>query len=601
MSDNAVDPVQRAFLGVDKSVLNHRWVARLDQAGQNRAMAIAQKHGIPDLIARVLAGRGVSVEEALEFLQPSIRSLMPDPSVLTDCAKAAERLVAAIRHGEKVAIFGDYDVDGAASSALMFRFLHHFGLRAEIYIPDRIFEGYGPNPTAINQLIDQGANLIVTVDCGSTSHDALVAAADRKIDVVVIDHHQVTHDLPVCHALVNPNREDDLSGQGHLCAAGVVFLVLVATLRRLREIGHKGILGLDLLKWLDLVALATVCDVVPLKGLNRAYVVKGLVAARHQGNAGLAALFRKAGLAGPVTPYHFGFLIGPRINAGGRIGDAALGSRLLTLEDAAEAEDIAGQLDALNRDRQTMEAAMLAEAEAEALAEYGNGEGASVIVTAREKWHPGIVGLIAARLKERFRRPAFAIAFDPNGRGTGSGRSINGFDMGRMVRAAVEEGLLLKGGGHAMAAGLTVERAKLGSLRSFFEERAGKTVASLVANETLKIDGAIGASGATTDLIDKLEAAGPYGSGHSQPVFAVPAHRVRDVRTVGEKHVKVTLEGMDGARLDGIAFRSADTPLGSLLLSARGAAVHVAGTIGAEHYQGTRRIQIRISDASPTI
>lgn len=601
MSDNTVDPVQRAFLGVDKSVLDHRWVARLDQAGQNRAMAIAQKHGIPDLIARVLAGRGVSVEEALEFLQPSIRSLMPDPSVLTDCEKAAERLVAAIRHGEKVAIFGDYDVDGAASSALMFRFLHHFGLRAEIYIPDRIFEGYGPNPTAINQLIDQGANLIVTVDCGSTSHDALVAAADRKIDVVVIDHHQVTHDLPVCHALVNPNREDDLSGQGHLCAAGVVFLVLVATLRRLREIGHKGILGLDLLKCLDLVALATVCDVVPLKGLNRAYVVKGLVAARHQGNAGLAALFRKAGLAGPVTPYHFGFLIGPRINAGGRIGDAALGSRLLTLEDAAEAEDIAGQLDALNRDRQTMEAAMLAEAEAEALAEYGNGEGASVIVTAREKWHPGIVGLIAARLKERFRRPAFAIAFDPNGRGTGSGRSINGFDMGRMVRAAVEEGLLLKGGGHAMAAGLTVERAKLGSLRSFFEERAGKTVASLVANETLKIDGAIGASGATTDLIDKLEAAGPYGSGHSQPVFAVPAHRVRDVRTVGEKHVKVTLEGMDGARLDGIAFRSADTPLGSLLLSARGAAVHVAGTVGAEHYQGTRRIQIRISDASPTI
>jgi single-stranded-DNA-specific exonuclease len=594
-----VDPVPRAFLGVEKSVLDNRWVSRLDQAGQNRALAMSQMHGLPDLIARVLAGRGVTVDEAVEFLDPTIRSLMPDPYKLTDCEKAAKRLAAAIRDGEPVAIFGDYDVDGAASSALMYRFLTHFGVKAHIYIPDRIFEGYGPNPTAINQLIDNGASLIVTVDCGSTSHEALAAAADRNIDVVVIDHHQVTHELPPCHSLVNPNREDDLSGLGHLCAAGVVFMVLVATLRLLREAGDKRILAIDLLQWLDIVALATVCDVVPLKGLNRAYVVKGLVAARHQSNAGLAALFRKAGLAGPVTPYHFGFLIGPRINAGGRIGDAALGSRLLTLDDAVEAEAIAQRLDELNRERQAMEAIMLQEAEAEALAEYGDGEGASVIVTAHEKWHPGIVGLIAARLKERFKRPAFAIAFDPSGRGTGSGRSINGFDMGRMVRAAVDEGLLVKGGGHAMAAGLTVERGKLGLLRAFFIEKAQKTVSALVANETLKIDGAIAASGATIELIDRLETAGPYGSGHSQPVFAIPAHRVRDSRLVGERHVKVTLEAMDGARLDGIAFRAAETPLGNLLLNSRGANLHVAGSLGAEHYQGSRRIQLRISDGAP--
>ncbi len=594
-----VDPVPRAFLGVEKSVLDNRWVSRLDQAGQNRALAMSQMHGLPDLIARVLAGRGVTVDEAVEFLDPTIRSLMPDPYKLTDCERAAKRIAAAIRDGEPVAIFGDYDVDGAASSALMYRFLTHFGVKAHIYIPDRIFEGYGPNPTAINQLIDNGANLIVTVDCGSTSHEALAAAADRNIDVVVIDHHQVTHELPPCHSLVNPNREDDLSGLGHLCAAGVVFMVLVATLRLLREAGDKRILAIDLLQWLDIVALATVCDVVPLKGLNRAYVVKGLVAARHQSNAGLAALFRKAGLAGPVTPYHFGFLIGPRINAGGRIGDAALGSRLLTLDDAVEAEAIAQRLDELNRERQAMEAIMLQEAEAESLAEYGDGEGASVIVTAHEKWHPGIVGLIAARLKERFKRPAFAIAFDPSGRGTGSGRSINGFDMGRMVRAAVDEGLLVKGGGHAMAAGLTVERSKLGLLRAFFTEKAQKTVLALVANETLKIDGAIAASGATIELIDRLETAGPYGSGHSQPVFAVPAHRVRDSRLVGERHVKVTLEAMDGARLDGIAFRAAETPLGNLLLNSRGANLHVAGSLGAEHYQGSRRIQLRISDGAP--
>ncbi|WP_210384225.1 MULTISPECIES: single-stranded-DNA-specific exonuclease RecJ [Rhizobium] len=598
MVEQPVDPVQRAFLGVERSVSGNRWVSRLDQAGQNRALAIAQVHGLPELIARVLAGRGVGIDEAMAFLDPTIRTLMPDPYLLTDCEKAAQRLLHAIKAGETVAIFGDYDVDGAASSALLYRFLTHFGVPASIYIPDRIFEGYGPNPNAINQLIDNGATLIATVDCGSTSFDALEAASARNIDVVVIDHHQVAHELPPCHALVNPNREDDLSGQGHLCAAGVVFLVLVAALRQLREAGDSRVRSVDLLAWLDIVALATVCDVVPLKGLNRAYVVKGLIAARHQGNPGLAALFRKAGLGGPVTPYHFGFLIGPRINAGGRIGDAALGARLLTLDDTAEAETIAAKLDELNRERQAMEAAMLQEAEGETLAEYGNGDGASVIITARENWHPGIVGLIASRLKDKFRRPAFAIAFDSSGKGTGSGRSINGFDMGRMVRAAVDAGLLVKGGGHAMAAGLTVERSNLGKLRAFFTEKAEKQVAGLVANETLKIDGALGASGATVDLIDRLETAGPYGSGHPQPVFALPSHRLRDSRLVGQSHIKVTLEAQDGGRVEGIAFRAAETPLGELLLSSRGAQIHVAGTLGADHWQGSRRVQLRVTDAA---
>ncbi|MEF0943170.1 single-stranded-DNA-specific exonuclease RecJ [Rhizobium sp. BR 362] len=598
MVEQPADPVQRAFLGVERSVSGNRWVSRLDQAGQNRALAIAQTHGLPDLIARVLAGRGVGLEEAMAFLDPTIRSLMPDPHLLTDCEKAAQRLLRAVKARETVAIFGDYDVDGAASSALLYRFLSHFGVPASIYIPDRIFEGYGPNPAAINQLIDNGATLIVTVDCGSTSFESLEAAKARNIDVVVIDHHQVAHELPHCHALVNPNREDDLSGQGHLCAAGVVFMVLVAALRLLREAGDTRVRSIDLLAWLDIVALATVCDVVPLKGLNRAYVVKGLIAARHQGNPGLAALFRKAGLGGPVSPYHFGFMIGPRINAGGRIGDAALGARLLTLDVASEAETIAERLDDLNRERQAMEAAMLQEAEAEALAEYGNGDGASVIVTARENWHPGIVGLIASRLKDKFRRPAFAIAFDSMGRGTGSGRSINGFDMGRMVRAAVDAGLLVKGGGHAMAAGLTVERANLGRLRSFFTEKAERQVAGLVANETLKIDGALGAGGATVELVDQLETAGPYGSGHPQPIFALPSHRLRDSRLVGQSHIKVTLEAQDGGRLDGIAFRAVETPLGELLLSSRGSQIHVAGTLGADHWQGARRVQLRVMDAA---
>ena len=596
--DELVDPVQRAFLGVEQSISGQRWVSRLDQAGQNRALAISQVHGYSDLLGRVLAGRGVVLDDAASFLDPTLRSLMPDPDTLTDCRKAADRLAVAIKRREKVVVFGDYDVDGAASSALMTRFLRHFGIDAEIYIPDRIFEGYGPNPVAIEQLIDNGAELIVTVDCGSTSDESLAVAAKRGIDVVVIDHHQVGSALPACHALVNPNREDDLSGQGHLCAAGVVYLVLVNTLRVLRNAGDVRVASFDLLAQLDLVALATVCDVVPLKGLNRAYVVKGLIAARHMGNVGLAALLRKAAIGGPVTPYHLGFLVGPRINAGGRIGDAALGSRLLAMDDAGAAEKIAAQLDELNRERQAMEAVMLAEAEAEVLAEYGTGEGASVIVTARENWHPGIVGLLAARIKEKFRRPTFAIAFDPNGRGTGSGRSINGFDMGKMVRAAVDGALLVKGGGHAMAAGLTVERAKLGKLRQFFEERAESAVRDLVAIQTLKVDGALAASGATLELIDLLEQAGPYGSAHPQPVFAFPQHRLRDSRQVGANHIKVTLEGQDGSRLDGIAFRATETPLGDFLLASRGTSIHVAGSVSADLWQGQRRVQLRVTDAA---
>lgn len=591
----------RAFLGVERSARELRWVPRLGPAGENRALAMAQNHGLSELIARVLAGRDVPVDDAPAFLDPTLRSLMPDPFSLTDCEAAVARLIEAVKRGEKVAIFGDYDVDGACSSALMYRFLTTLGLEVEIYIPDRIFEGYGPNPQAIESLIRDGAKLIVTVDCGSTSHESLAAAKALGVDVVVIDHHQVGVDLPECAALVNPNREDDLSGQGHLCAAGVVFLVLVAAHRALRQAGDMRAGRIDLLSWLDLVALATVCDVVPLRGLNRAYVVKGLIVARSLSNPGLAALFKRAGLAGPVTPYHLGFLIGPRINAGGRIGDAALGSRLLTVDDTEEAEAIAERLDQLNRERQAIETAMLQEAEADAIAEFGDGSGAGVIVTARQGWHPGIVGLLASRLKDRFGRPAFAIAFDANGRGTGSGRSISGFDLGRMVRMAVEQGLLVKGGGHAMAAGLTVTREKLSALRAFFEDHARDAVEALAADAVLKIDGALSASGATLDLIDRLEAAGPYGSGHPQPIFALPQHRVRDARVIGAGgHVKVRLESAEGTALDGIAFRAADKPLGELLLGSRGRSLHVAGTLSGDHWQGQRRVQLRIIDAAVT-
>ncbi|MCC5779552.1 single-stranded-DNA-specific exonuclease RecJ [Nitratireductor sp. B36] len=587
---------KRYFLDVRHSARGLAWEHRLDLRGENVALAMAQTHGIPEIVARVLAGRGVELDEAKRFLDPTIRDLLPDPASLTDMEKAAERLARAVQRGEKVAIFGDYDVDGAVSSAMMKRFLAHYGIASEIYIPDRIFEGYGPNPEAMRELAGR-ASLIVTVDCGVNSAVAIAAATEAGADVVVLDHHQVGGELPEAVAVVNPNREDDLSGQGFLCAAGVVFLALVQTVKRLRQDGAvKG--APDLLGLLDLVALGTVCDVVPLVGVNRAFVVKGLLAARQMKTPGLAALARVSRIGEPLNPYHLGFMIGPRINAGGRIGNAALGSNLLASDDPAEAAKIAETLDRLNTERQDMETVMLAEAKAEADAELMAGEGPAVLVTASDRWHPGIVGLLASRLKDHARRPTFAIAFDPSGKGTGSGRSIPGFDLGKIVREAVSEGLLVKGGGHAMAAGITIERGKLGPLRAFFEERAARAVKKLRDAESLKVDAALSADGANFALLDALETAGPFGSGHPTPVLALPRHRLADVRIVGNGHIRVDLRSQTGARMEAIAFRAAETDLGNFLFANRGATIHVAGTLAVNHWNGTKRIQMRLQDAA---
>lgn len=588
---------ERFFLGVRQSATGQQWVERLGLREANTALAIAQHHGIPDLVSRVLAGRGVSVEAAPEFINPSLRNLMPDPSSLTDMENAAGRIADAIERRETVAIFGDYDVDGACSSALMARFFKHYAIAHSIYIPDRIFEGYGPNPAAMQELAAKGATLIITVDCGTNSGASITAAKEAGADVVVLDHHQLAGELPVdACAVVNPNREDDISQQGHLCAAGVVFLTLVQVAKVLRE-RDKGA-GPDLLGMLDLVALATVCDVVPLKGVNRAFVVKGLLVARGQSNAGLAALARIARIGEPLNIFHLGFLIGPRINAGGRIGDAGLGARLLTIDDPSLAEPIAVELDRLNQERQAMEAVMLMEAEAEASLELSGGEGAAVIVTASDGWHPGIVGLLASRLKDKARRPAFAIAFNSNGIGTGSGRSIFGLDLGKLVRRAVEKGLLIKGGGHAMAAGITVERSKLGALRAFFEDEAASRVASLRAEQRLSIDGAVAASGATIGLYEALQKAGPYGSAHPQPILALPRHILIDAQTVGRDHVRVALRGADGKRVNGIAFRAASGDLGRFLFNNIGQNIHVAGNLSLNHWNGSVSPQVQILDAA---
>lgn len=588
---------KRYFLDVRRSASGLAWVHKLDPRQENTALAIAQGHGVPDIVARVLAGRGVAQDDAERFLDPTIRDLLPDPRTFTDMDKAAGRIADAVLRSERVAIFGDYDVDGAASSALMKRFLTHYGVVAEIYIPDRIFEGYGPNPDAMRELVGRGAKLIITVDCGTNSAASVDAANDAGADVVILDHHQIGGTLPDAVAVVNPNREDDLSGQGHLCAAGVVFVTLVRTVSILRERGAQTAAP-DLLGWLDLVALATVCDVVPLVGVNRAFVVKGLVAMRRMANAGLSALSRVSRIGEPLNPYHLGFIIGPRINAGGRIGDAALGSRLLADDDSVTALSVAETLDRLNQERQAMEQVMLAEAKAEADVELAAGDGPSVLVTASNRWHAGIVGLLAARLKEHARRPAFAINFNSTGVGTGSGRSIPGFDLGRMVRAAVDKGLLVKGGGHAMAAGITIQRDKLGDVRAFFEQWASEDISRLRHEECIEIDAALSADGATFALLDSLEQAGPFGSGHPQPVLVLPHHTLGDARQVGANHLRLELRSQTGARLQAMAFRAVDTELGNFLFSNRGRAMHIVGNLSSNWWNGARSAQFRVMDAA---
>ncbi|MCV0371123.1 single-stranded-DNA-specific exonuclease RecJ [Filomicrobium sp.] len=595
-----------AFLGVTASARGFTWRERLTGQGHALAAAISQRHGLPDLLGRVLAARGVALDDVETFLDPSLKALMPDPSVLRDMDRTAARIAEAIVKGERVAIFGDYDVDGACSSALMARYFKSHGLSARIYIPDRLFEGYGPNVQAIEGLIKDGAQLIVTVDCGTTSFEPLAHATKLGADVLVIDHHQSDETLPDVVAVVNPNRQDDVCGQGHLCAAGVVFLVLVAVTRELRRRGHyaQGTAEPALLELLDLVALATVCDVVPLVGLNRAYVTKGLQVMRQRRNLGLRALFDAAGLDQAPTPYHLGYILGPRINAGGRIGDSALGARLLSLDDGAEAQRIAETLDRLNRERKAIETETLQEAMAEAERCVEEQPDLPVIVLGAENWHKGIVGLVASRLTERFHRPSCVISWTRDGgdgavTGTGSLRSVAGVDIGRAVRAATASGLLLKGGGHAMAAGLTVAQDNLEALRTFFMDELAKGAKQARETAGLDHDGALTPQSANDQILALIERAGPYGQGNPQPRFAFPAHRVKFAKVVGDAHVRAIIEAGDGSRLDCIAFRAVGQPLGDLLLEANGGfPIHVSGHLRRDTWGGRNRIELMIEDAA---
>ncbi len=589
-----------AYLDVERSATGKRWYART--ADDRRVLAIAETNGLPEIVARVLAGRGVEVDEVDGFLNPTLRASLPDPSSLRDMDRACERVVRAINDGERIGVFADYDVDGATSAALLVRFFAAIGRDLAVYVPDRMSEGYGPNIGGLRALQAEGASVVITVDCGTTAREPLAEAAAGGLDIIVLDHHVAEAALPEAVAVVNPNRLDEDNDCRALAAVGVTFLFVVAVNRALRD-GHwygQGHAEPHLMGWLDLVALGTICDVAPLTGVNRALVAQGLKIMARRANHGIAALADVAGIDERPNAYHAGFVLGPRVNAGGRVGESGLGVRLLSTGDAAEATEIAARLDRYNVGRREIETAVLERATALAEAQDAASDPARepVILVAEEGWHPGVIGIVAGRLRERFNRPAYVLSID-GAVAKGSGRSIPGAALGEATIAARQAGLLIAGGGHAMAAGMTVSTERIGELKAFLDEHMARQLDYRMPAVGLAIDGALTPAGASPEIVDMLETAGPFGAGNPRPRFALP--RVRPVRadTVGADHVRCFLTGAEGGpRLKGIAFRAAGTPLGEALLAGGGALLHIAGHLKADRWQGRDAVELVIEDAA---
>ena len=576
-----------AFLGVECSLSDRRWLGPGAETIRH-AEAISQSSALPDALSRILAARGVPPEDVQNYLDPRLRDLLPNPMSLKDMGVAADRLITALEAKQKIAIFADYDVDGGASAALLLDWLRQQDHNATLYVPDRIDEGYGPNPEAMSELANSH-DLIVCVDCGTLSFDAIAAA--RNADVVILDHHLGGETLPDAIAVVNPNRQDETGDLSHLCAAAVVFLTLVETNKRLRDRGRT---GPDLMSMLDLVALATVADVAPLIGVNRALVRQGLKIMATRQRVGLAALADVAGLDAPPSAYHLGYVLGPRVNAGGRIGRADLGARCLSATDKDEALSLAERLDQLNRERREIENAVrdaaLAQAEARGLE-------APLVWAAGEGWHPGVVGIVASRLKAATGRPSVVIGLD-GGEGKGSGRSIAGIDLGHSVQKLAAEGLLIKGGGHRMAAGLTVARDQLDAAMDRLSTLMEVQGAGEGEARDLHIDAALMPVAATPELVTQIDAAGPFGQSAPAPRFAFPDVRIYFAKEVGSGHLKLTF-GAENTRIDAIAFNALETPMGQALMQHNGARFHLAGHLEINHWGGRQRVQLSLQDAAP--
>lgn len=579
MTDCDVYP---AFLSVEESLTGRRWTGSGPELDR-QAEAMAQSTRLPLPLCRILARRRVQPEEAAEFLDPKLNNLLPDPLSLIDMDAAADRLLSALRSDERIAIFADYDVDGGSCAALLLDWLREQGRDATLYVPDRIQEGYGPNAPAMRTLAESH-DLIICVDCGAQAHEAVAAAS--RADVVVIDHHLGAETLPPACAVVNPNRVDETGDLGHLCAASVVFLLLVEANRRLRA---QGVDGPDLMGLLDLVALATVADMSPLAGVNRAFVRQGLKVMARRARPGLAALCDISRLSGPPAPYHLGFALGPRINAGGRVGKAELGARLLSTSDPHEAVALAEDLDKLNQERRQIEAAVQVAAFEQAEA---RGFDAPLVWAAHEKWHPGVAGIVATRLKDAANRPAVVIGAE----GKGSGRSVPGIDLGAAVIRAASEGLLLGGGGHQMAAGLTVAADMLDAAMERLSELLAHQGADTLGPRLLALDGLLMPEAVTIDLIENLERAGPFGISAPAPRFAFPEQPIGYTRRIGAKHLAISFGNRP--RLDAIAFNAYDGQIGPALQEHGGARFHLAGRLEVNEWGGRRRPRLRLHDVA---
>lgn len=576
-----------AFLGVEKSLTGRRWIG-LSPEAERLSEAMSQQSEIPDPVCRTMSRLGVTTEMAEAYMAPALRDLLPDPSNLLEMEKAAKRVLEAVFKSEKVAIFADYDVDGACSASLLMAWFKHLGLIPTLYVPDRIDEGYGPNVSAM-ELLAKDQDLIICVDCGTLSHEPVAAA--RGADVVILDHHLGGETLPPALAVVNPNRQDEDGSLGHLCAAGVVFLLLVALNRDLRN--HNKV-GPDLISLLDLVALATVADVAPLKGINRAFVRQGLKVMGQRARLGLRVLADVARIDTAPTAYHLGYVLGPRINAGGRIGAADLGARLLSTSDPERAGEIARRLDELNSERRNIETAVREEALAQAEA---RGLEAPLAWAAGDGWHPGVVGIVAARLKEAANRPAVVIGFDGN-EGKGSARSVSGIDLGAQIQRLVSEGLLTKGGGHKMAAGLSLTREQLEPAMARLSDLMGKQGADRMGAADLRLDGTLMPSAATLELVEALEKAGPFGAGAAAPRFVFPSQTIRFTKPVGEGHLKLSFGNMGDPTLDAIAFNASASGLMQALQNHDGRAFHLAGRLEMNSWGGRQSVQLRLEDAA---
>ena len=577
-----------SFLGVDASLTGRRWVGpgvEVERATQ----VLVQQTSLPLALCQVLARRGVAAEEAEAFLAPSLRDLLPDPRSLRDMEKAATRFLAAVKARQRIAVFADYDVDGGSSAALLLVWLREMGCAATLYVPDRIDEGYGPNDAAMAELA-AAHDLIVCVDCGTLSHGPVAAAVGA--DVVILDHRLGAETLPDALAVVNPNRQDEDGTLAHLCAAAVVFLMLVEAGRQLREAGAR---GPDLMAMLDLVGLATVADVAPLIGVNRAFVRQGLRVMARRDRVGLAALADVARMDTAPAAYHLGFLLGPRINAGGRIGQADLGARLLACDDPHEAQSLAEKLDLLNTERRDVETAVRAAALDQA---ETRGYDAPLVWASGAGWHPGVVGIVASRLKEASNRPSVVIGFE-NGIGKGSGRSISGIDLGAPIQRLAAEGLLIKGGGHKMAAGLTVAEDKLDEAMARLSELLAKQGAHLAGAADLKLDGMLMPAAATVELAQQVEQAGPFGAGAPAPRYVFADMQIRFAKRVGESHLKISFGDGNNTKMDAIAFGAFDGPLGPALENHGGARFHLAGRLDINTWRGRQSVQLRLEDAAP--